>query len=309
MKCSICNSNETVYYQRFSGLRFCKKCFINYITKKVRKTIGKDIIRQNTKIGIGLSGGKDSLVMAYLLKQYFEPIPNTKIIAIMVDEGIEGYRNVGIKYGINFCKKYGIEYKIVSFKNSINHTLTEIVELAKEKNIGANPCTFCGIIRRKILNSVAIDEGLDYLSIGHNLDDTVQSIMMNYIDGNIQKLIVFDRHINHPKFINRIKPLKYIPENEVLLFADIVGIKYHKEPCPYSSQSYRYEIGNLIDSLEDKYPGTKYSILSGYEKLKKYLPDYKEINFCKYCGDIASSEICGACNILIKLGIMDKIIK
>ncbi len=303
MKCSICKKNTTIYHQRYSGLNFCKDCFIKYIVKKVRKTLGKKIIKQNIKIGMGLSGGKDSLVMTHILNEFYKPIPNSNIIGIIVDEGIGGYRKEGIKYAVDFCEEYNIPYKIATFEEYIGYTLDEIVKIAKNKSLTMNPCSFCGVIRRKILNNIALNEKCDYLAIGHNLDDISQAVMMNYIEGDIKKLAMLGKNVDNPMFVKRIKPLKNIPEDEVLLFADLLGLKYHKTPCPYSSISYRAEISNIIDKLEENHPGTKYSIVSGFEKLLEYLPVENEMNVCKYCKEPSSSEICKVCMFLEKLGI------
>ena len=158
--------------------------------KKVRKTLGKKIIKQNIKIGMGLSGGKDSLVMAYILNEFYKPIPNSNKIGFIVDEGIEGFRKEGIKYAIDFCEEYNIQYKIATFEEYIGYNLDEIVKIAKDKNLTMNPCSFCGVIRRKILNKMALNEKCNYLAIGHNLDDISQAVMMNYIEGDIKKLAI-----------------------------------------------------------------------------------------------------------------------
>ena len=304
MICNACKKRESTYYQRHSGLNLCDECFIGHVKRKVRRTLGKSIIKNNIKIGMGLSGGKDSLVMAYLLKEYYNPIPNSEIIGLMVDEGIEGFRKKGIDMAIDFCEEYNIPYYITTFEDHVGCTLDYIVERSKERNITANPCSFCGVIRRKILNKMALDNKCNYLAIGHNLDDIAQGVMMNYIEGDIRKLAILGKNIDNPMFVKRLKPLKYIPEDEVNLFADIIGIKYHKEPCPYSSLSYRSEISEILDNLEDRHPGTKYSIISGFERLLTYLPVEKEMDICKYCGSPSASDICKACEFLKRLNII-----
>jgi uncharacterized protein (TIGR00269 family) len=178
-----------------------------------------------------------------------------------------------------------------------------MVKIAKDKNLTMNPCSFCGVIRRKILNKMALNEKCNYLAIGHNLDDMAQAVMMNYIEGDIKKLAILGKDVDNPLFVKRIKPLKNIPEDEVLLFADLLELKYHKSPCPYSSISYRAEVSDIIDKLEENHPGTKYSIVSGFEKLLEYLPVEKEMNICKYCKEPSASEICKVCMFLEKLGI------
>ncbi len=305
MKCSICKNDgiDIIYHQKYSGLKFCKECFIKYFKKKVRKTLGKNIIKQNIKIGMGLSGGKDSLVMAYILNEIYKPIPNSEVIAIIVDEGIEGFRKEGVDYAKNFCEEYNINYKIATFEEYIGYSLDEIIEIAKNKDLSVNPCSYCGVIRRKILNRMALKNNCNYLAIGHNLDDMAQAVMMNYIEGDIKKLAILGKNNSNPIFVNRIKPLKKIPENEVLLFAELSNINYHRAQCPYSSLSYRAEVSKIIDNLENRHPGTKYSIVSGYEKLLKYLPVEKEMKLCRCCNEPSTSELCKVCIFLEKLGI------
>lgn len=300
MKCSLCD-NKSIYFQKHSGLYFCEECFKTYVLRKVRKTVGRKNITKNMTITVGISGGKDSLVMLYILKELYKPVPNTNIIGIMVNEGIKGYRDEGIEYGIKFCKKLNVDYRIVSFKEEINYNLDEIVSMAKEKNINLNPCTYCGVIRRRILNKVSIEENANYLAIGHNLDDFAQAIMMNYIKGDINKLNILGKEGGNDLFVKRIKPLEEIPENEIRLFGDLLGISYHKEPCPYSSISFRHEIKEIINDLEKKHPGTSYSILSGFKKLTKVIPDEKKLIRCKYCGEGGSSEVCKVCKLLATL--------
>jgi len=302
--CNACKKRESTYYQRHSGLNLCDECFISYVKKKVRRTLGKSIIKNNIKIGMGLSGGKDSLVMAYLLKEYYNPIPNSEIIGLIVDEGIEGFRKKGIEMAIDFCEEYNIPYYITTFEEYVGCTLDYIVERSEERNITTNPCSFCGVIRRKILNKMALNNKCNYLAIGHNLDDIAQGVMMNYIEGDIKKLAILGKNIDNPMFVKRLKPLKYIPEDEVKLFANLIGIKYHKEPCPYSSLSYRSEISEVLDKLEDKHPGTKYSIISGFERLLTYLPVEKKMDICKYCGSPSASDTCKACEFLKRLNII-----
>jgi len=169
-----------------------------------------------------------------------------------------------------------------------------------------NPCSFCGVIRRKILNRAALDEKCDYLAIGHNLDDVSQAIMMNYVEGDIKKLAVLGKDSRHPKFVKRIKPLEKIPEDEVQLFADLLELKYHKAPCPYSCLSYRSEISEITDKLEENHPGAKYSIVRGFERLLEYLSVPEEVGICKICGDPSATDICKVCTYLTQLGILEK---
>ncbi|MCS3921664.1 uncharacterized protein (TIGR00269 family) [Methanococcus voltae PS] len=302
-KCGNAFNDDELYFQKHSGTKFCKECFIKDTKRKVRKNLGKNILKNHITIGVGISGGKDSLVMAHILNEFFNQIPNSKIVGIMVNEGIEGFRNDGIEKGIKFCEEYGIEYHIVTFSEYIDSDLDSIVAIAKEKNMTMNPCSFCGVIRRKILNRVAIEKGCDYLAIGHNLDDISQAVMMNYIEGDIKKLAILGKSSQSDKFVKRIKPLSKIPEEEVKLFADILEMDYHKEPCPYSCLSYRSEVSDIIDTLEEKHAGAMYSIVAGYERLLEYLEVPESVSICEKCGEPSALKICKVCSFLKDLGL------
>ncbi|WP_423793235.1 TIGR00269 family protein [Methanocaldococcus indicus] len=300
MKCSC--GNEAIYYQKYSNKYLCKECFIKDVERRVKKTLGKDILRRNVKIAIGISGGKDSLVMAHILKKLFKNIPNVELTAVFIDEGIKNFRDKAKEIIVDFCKKNSLDLKIVKFKDEIKFSLDEIVKnnYLEKLNIG-KPCSFCGVVRRYLLNKHA--KGYDFLAIGHNLDDFAQTILMNYIEGNIKNLIQFGKSTEG--FVKRIKPLKLIPEEEVKLYANLLNIRYQSTPCPYSSLSYRHRIKDILNNLESFKPGVRYSILRGYEKLIS-LVDYKEkVNRCKICGYPCSGEVCKVCEWLKKLNVIE----
>ncbi len=291
VKCKC--GNKGIYYQKYSNKYLCRECFINDVERRVKKTLGRNILKRNTKIIIGLSGGKDSIVMTYILKKLFKDIPDTKIDAIFIDEGIKGFRDKARKIITEFCKNEEINLKIISFDKELGIKLDDIVPNLDKLNIG-KPCSFCGVVRRYLLNKYS--QGYDYLAIGHNLDDFAQTILMNYIEGNIKNLIQFGKTTEG--FVKRIKPLKLIPEEEVKLYADLLNLPYQKEPCPYSSISYRNKIKNILSILEKDKPGVKFSILKGYEKLLSIIDYNEKINRCKICGYPCSGEICRVCQWL-----------
>jgi len=299
----ICScGNEAIYHQRYSNKWLCRECFKKDVERRAKKVLGREIIRNNIKIGIGISGGKDSLVMAYILKKLFRYIPNAKLICFFVDEGIEGFRDKAKIYIEGFCEEHDLELRIIRFEDEIGYTLDEIIKNDYLSKLGiGKPCSFCGVVRRYLLNKYALNEGCDYLAIGHNLDDFCQTILMNYVEGNIKNIIQFGKEFEGEGFVKRIKPLKLIPEDEVRLYADICNIKYQKEPCPYSSLSYRHKMKRVIEMLEEEKPGVKFGILRGYEKLLKYLDVKEEIRRCKICGFPSSGDLCKVCSWLIKL--------
>jgi len=291
MRCDKCKE-RVVYHRRYSGQRFCGEHFLQYFENKVRKTIQKHkMIERGEKIGVALSGGKDSITTLSILNELAKK--NLEICTIAVDEGIKGYRNDTLKSAKSFCAERDIPLHIVSFEDRFGTTLDKIMKQGK------NACTYCGVLRRRLLSEKARELGLDKLATGHNLDDEVQAILMNYIRGDVERLIRLKRSLPHEKFIPRIKPLSEMPEKEVALYALLRDFKVSFAECPYSLGTFRASIRDFINELEKNNAGIKFSILKGYQKLLPYLELKAAMHECEICGEPTSQKICKTC-LLVK---------
>ncbi|MBI5253562.1 MAG: TIGR00269 family protein [Euryarchaeota archaeon] len=290
--CSKCKE-RAVYHRRYSGQKFCGEHFLQYFENKVRKTIQKyKMVGRGEKIGAALSGGKDSITTLSVLNALSKKL-DLEICAIAVDEGIKGYRNDTIKSARSFCAGQNIPLHIVSFKRRFGTTLDKIMRQGK------NACTYCGVLRRRVLSEKARELGMDKLATGHNLDDEVQAIMMNYIRGDVERLVRLKRSLLHEKFIPRIKPLSEMPEKEVALYALLRDFSVSFAECPYSHGTFRAGIRDFINELEKNNAGIKFSILKGYQKLLPYLELKTAMHECELCGEPTSQKICKTC-LLVK---------
>lgn len=287
MRCDNCDKTA-VYHRRYSGQKFCKDHFLEYFELKVKKTINDSgMIKRGTRIGAALSGGKDSITLLSILKK----LDDVELFAIAIDEGIKGYREKSLKVAKKFCKENGIPLEIVSFKESFGHTVDE-----KSKD---HACSFCGVLRRRLLNDKAKELGADKLATGHNLDDETQAIMINYIRADPERLLRLSNSSGSDKFVPRIKPLQEMPEKEVGLYA-VLNFDVDFSECPYAQDSFRTGIRDFINDLERDNPGIKFSIKRGYEKLTPYLKSYptKELKECQLCGEPTSGDVCKVCDML-----------
>lgn len=295
--CDRC-SETSIYLRRSSGQRFCSEHFIEYFEKKVKKTVLKErMIERGEKTGVALSGGKDSTtVLKILTKMGFE------VCAILIDEGIEGYREKTIKDAKKLCKKLEVRLHVVSFKEAFGHTLDEI-----KKNAPENACTYCGVFRRMLLNKKAGQLGLDKLATGHNLDDETQAILMNYIRADLNRLVRLGISSDKKGMVKRIKPLKEMPEKEVALFTHLKGLDVSFDECPYQI-SFRSGIRDFINRLEDENPGIKFSILRGYQKIFPYISKHElqKLKRCERCGGPSSQKTCKTCKLLDTIKARDK---
>lgn len=299
-----CCSNEAVFVRKFEGRSYCKEHFIESIEKGVKRTIRQnDMIERNDKICVALSGGKDSSSILYMLKKFFKDRKDLEIFAVAVDEGIHGYRDATLVEAKNLCEKLDVPLHIVSFKQELGKKLDEIV---KQEKLGA--CTYCGVFRRYLMNKKAHDLGATKLVTGHNLDDETQSILMNVLKGDMQRLSrggPKPHKIEHSKFVLRVKPLIYVPEREVALYAMLNDLPSHYTECPNIGGSVRFDVRDFLNNIEQKQPGTKHTLMGGYENLlpviegKIETPDIKE---CKECGDPCSQgDICKKCELVKKV--------
>lgn len=293
--CSKCKKPALTYI-RYNGTHLCNDHFIQYFEKRVKKDLKKQgKTDSNSKIGVAISGGKDSVVALHMTNTIFEKRPDITLFGITVDEGIKGYRDESIKYASENCKMLGIEHYIISFKDVVGITMDEIA--AKKDELGE--CSYCGVFRRVCLNQKAKELGINKLVTGHNLDDMVQSILMNFVNSDLKKLARLGPHKKvQPGLVPRILPLRTIPEKENMLYAIVKNISFHDAECPYAIRAHRGNFRDIVDDLEYKTPGTRHGILNSYDNLKdllfeKYPPT--KLNKCKICKEPTSQELCKAC--------------
>ncbi|MCJ7445836.1 MAG: TIGR00269 family protein [Methanotrichaceae archaeon] len=297
MKCSKCDY-AAILFQRYSTNHFCAEHFIEQFEQKVTEELFKgQMAKDEDRIAVALSGGKDSVVVLYIL---YKILADTEIdlFAITVDEGIRGYRDDTMKSARKIVDDLGIEHEILSFRHEYGFDLDTLVQ------DGAMPCTVCGVFRKNALNRAAKRLGANKVATGHNLDDEVQSIMMNYLKGDIERLMRLRPMKTQPGLVPRIKPLREIPEKEVALYGIVKGFYEEAKDCPYASLSLRSDVRDMMNRFENLFPGTKHSTLKGYEKVIELTGDKRQqtnLSFCKTCGEPCAQDLCKACVLLDKL--------
>jgi len=252
------------------------------------------MVGKSEKIAVALSGGKDSITLLYVLHKIFQNRPDLEFMAITIDEGIKSYREQTLEHAIKLTNELGIKHTIRSFDEEFGTTMDVLVT---KKEYAA--CTLCGVLRKNILNKAAREVGADKLAIGHNLDDEAQTILMNYMRGDIDRLKRMLPGTIQPGMVPRIKPLRSIPEKEVALYGFLNDLPLSTDECPYASEALRNEIREMINNYEVKHPGTKYSLLGGFEAISQVLhPPETRIMQCEKCGEPGSEMICKTCRLL-----------
>jgi len=308
--CIICG--ETPVYS-YVGRVYCKKHFIEYIERKVLNTIYKyGLIDEGDHIAVAVSGGKDSLTLLNILNKYKGEL-SIELSALIIDEGISGYRDLTIQDFIDINRRLGVRYRVISYKDVFGLPLDEILRLAGRIGAPVYPCSYCGVFRRYLINIGARIMGADKLATGHNLDDMIQTFILNIVTNSLERILHLEpktMSADHPLLIPRIKPLYETLEMETALYALLNGLYPRFIECVYAPEALRNDIRDLINHMEEENPGIKQVLLNS---MLKIIEDYKggetpKINSCGICGEPTSGEICRTCAYLDRLGILERLL-
>jgi uncharacterized protein (TIGR00269 family) len=323
--CQYC-PKPAVYYRKISNETVCKEHFILTIENKIRKTVrAYNLFSPQDKVVVGVSGGKDSLALLYNVKKLQQRNPHSpQVEAILIDEGIHGYRCESTAIAQEICAKWDVPLHIVSFKGEFGKTLDETIP--QLKGLKMNACTVCGTVRRRLLNEAALKLQAHKLAIGHNLDDTAETLLQNILRSDLEKIQSNPPMGNPPDpdrlFVPRVKPMMEIPEAEVTLYCYYLNIPIQTTPCPYveNFSILRKKVLDFLNLVEGQSPEIKYNLLSMNLKLlaackREGIPEINNANgeeratpaggegthrnLCKICGFPAglTRDICYYCEL------------
>lgn len=268
--------------------------FNEHIFTRINNLISDyELIKEGELIAVALSGGKDSVLTLHALKNY-QQFLDFDLVAISVDEGIEGYRPHGIDSAIQNARDLNVELVQKSFKDEEGFALDDIYSNFK------SACIPCGVFRRNILNKTAYELGAAKIATGHNLDDEIQSFLMSFARGDTIKFSKFGPELDviHLKLVPRIKPLWNTPEKEVGMWAVINDIDIHLAECPYAYLSLRAKIKEFLNVSEDRHPGIKNNVMESFKQILTFENDIPaRLNECEVCGEPTSSDVCKACEL------------
>jgi len=308
--CTLCRHRDAVYMRAYSGEKLCTKCFCSSLENKVRATIAKyEMLQPNDKIMVAVSGGKDSVSLLHILAKIEKNYPKALLSTVTVDEGIKGYRDEALKFAVKNCRKLGVEHVVTSFKNLFGVKLDELVKLIEKKaraKGGLTPCAYCGVLRRRALNIVAREAGVDKLATAHNLDDETQTILLNMLHGDALRIARVKPFLNERRagLVQRVKPLCEVPEKEIAFYAHLRQIKFQGVPCPYASTALRNDVRVMLNRMEERHAGIKFTLFRSAERIRPALEKMAreaELRECRYCGEPTVGDVCKPCSMLREL--------
>jgi uncharacterized protein (TIGR00269 family) len=166
----------------------------------------------------------------------------------------------------------------------------------EDRDISA--CSICGVFRRRAIDTAAADARVSVVATAHNLDDYVQTFVMNLFHGDVERLGWLDPAYRGGCFpVRRVKPFMEIYEEEVALFAYLSGIPFQSVSCPYMHEGLRSEVRDYLNEMEASHPGMKNVLFaSALDVISRYKPEKKSVP-CVKCGKPSSTGLCSVCRV------------
>lgn len=213
------------------------------------------MINDGDTIAVGLSGGKDSVTLLYILNQiraFYHIQFNIKAITLdpCFYNNFTDYSNI-----VRLCKSLNVEYTIERYP------LWEIIfEIRKEKN----PCSLCSRMRHGILHKICKEQNCNKIALGHNSDDVIETFFMNLFYGGRISAFSPKSYLSR-KDLYMIRPLIFCDENEIRKFVSGHCLPICKSSCPKDNNSSRECTKTLIKNLENSYPKLKKKLFHAIE--------------------------------------------
>ena len=292
--CEICTTARAQILRPKNHARLCAPCFIALFEDEVAETVKMNqLFQSGEQVAIGASGGKDSTVLASVLKTLNERHQwGLNLVLLSVDEGIQGYRDHSLEAVERNSTELDLPLKIVSYEELYGWSMDQVVaQVGKKGN-----CTYCGVFRRQALDRGAAMLGVEHVVTGHNADDVAETVLMNLLRGDLPRLsratsimtstpsagnlgkndsvdaAAHDGSTVSFTNVKRSKPLMYAYEKEIVLYAHHKKLDYFSTECIYSPEAFRGSARTLIKNLERIRPESILDIVRSGIDMAKLVP-------------------------------------
>jgi len=299
----VCNGQVVIELRQHNSA-FCSEHFIAFCNRQVAKSIDKfRMFGPDAKVLVAVSGGKDSLALWDILHQL-----GYDVDGLVIGLGIGEYSTSSTQFARNFADERGLS--LHEYDLSATHGFT-VPEAAKSTN--RVPCSACGLSKRHIFDSVAVDGGYDVVVTGHNLDDEAAVLF-----GNVARWQSEYLGRQHPVlpagngFPRKCKPLVRLSEREMAAYCVLRNIDYVVEECPMAAGNKHLEYKELLNAMEVATPGAKHNFYFGFLDRASELfareftessdgtssrPD-EPLSPCTSCGRPSSNDVCAFCKLV-----------
>lgn len=236
-----------------------KRRFHDSLWKPAGQAINEhQMIQEGDQIAVGVSGGKDSMTLLYVLNEMrkFSPV-KFHLHAISIDLGFD----ISLIPVGDFCRDIGVSWSQVH---------TKIAPIVFDYRKEPKPCSLCSKMRNGALHITAKQMGCSKVALAHSLDDAIETFFLSLFYERRIKLMQPVSYLSRRQ-VTLIRPLLYVREKTIINFTNAFQFPVIKNPCPQDSHTKREDMKHLVANLEGKFPGVRDRILTAF---KKSNPDY-----------------------------------
>ena len=285
-RCKFCGK-ESYIMLRSPRMALCEEHFVRYFERKVERVIKRHkMFPESAKILIALSGGKDAIAAAIALKNL-----GYEYECLHINLGIPGYSEESEEVVKKQCEIVGGKLHVVRLKELVGEGIGE-------RKRGRQPCSYCGMTKRYLMNKFAVDNGFDVVVTGHNLDDETAFLLGNLIHWNVDYLGRQGPYLPKGlKLAARAKPLYELTNYEIRKYVDLFNVPVVESKCPFSRGAKSILYAKVLDEIESESPGTKINFVKGFLKNRALFEREEEIELkeCRVCGMPTVGDVCSFC--------------
>jgi tRNA-5-methyluridine54 2-sulfurtransferase len=295
VKCRRCREPAVIDLRRHNAA-FCRDCFLRHCREQVRKAIDQyKMLEPGERVLVAISGGKDSLAAWDLLRTL-----GYEADGLYLGLGIGEYSDSSGQYARAFAERIGGHLREIDLSDDYGFSVPEGARVAHRA-----PCGACGLSKRHLFNSAAIEGDYAVVATGHNLDDEAAVLLGNVLHWDTEYLArQFPVLPAAPGFARKIKPLVRLSERETAAYCVLQGIDYIVEECPMAAGNRHLGFKEVLNSLEERSPGTKAAFLTGFlERAHERFDDAEQhqerddLQPCSRCGSPTPGELCAFCRL------------
>ena len=216
------------------------------------------LIEPGDRVAVGVSGGKDSLLMLYALSMYRRVRrEDFTLQAIMLTTGKTQPDTSAVEA---FCESLNVPITV---------RYTDLYQILFEIRNDRSPCPLCAKMRRAMLCDMSKELGCNKLALGHHREDALETLLMSLVyEGRF--------HTFHPKtYMSRtgitvIRPMIYMPEKDVIHMQRQLNLPVLVNECPANGHTKRQEMKELLQELAKRYPHLEENLLSALKNDDQY---------------------------------------
>lgn len=299
MKCRRCKDPKVVIELRRHNAAFCKDCFLHHAREQVRKTIDEfRMFPPDAKVLVAVSGGKDSLALWDVLLDL-----GYAADGLYLGLGIGDYSDESGEITRAFAGRRGA--KLIEIDLPTEHGFDIPTAARVTRRV---PCSACGLSKRHLFNSAALEGGYDVIATGHNLDDEAAVLFGNVLRWDADYLGRQQPVLPESEgFVKKVKPLVRLGEREMAAYCILRGIDYQVEECPNAAGNKHLGYKAALDAIEEQSPGTKNAFYFGFlaRAADRFSGASEESRLdlvaCPSCGSPTTGEVCAFCKLVVRV--------